>query len=210
MSLRSNRHLYLGRIHVLRWHLLVLICVPLLASANDYRFTFTNPSVGEPHAPYVLHYFSLVDCSPCRQFETQELERLMGLVNDGSLRIVFRDLIPDESTLNEGRWLFCLQEHPNYIQNRLEAKRSKDFSETSLPELTGKAKARYQSCLSSESAYPILSHNKEAFDSFRFVGTPSFALYAAHRQGSAIYTWSRPIAVDDLVSAITLPPTRRY
>jgi len=78
-------------------------CVSFTASssASDYQFTYTNPSVGSFAAEYVLEYFSLVDCGPCRRFELDSLSGLIERAESGSLRNVFRDLLPGADSMYE-------------------------------------------------------------------------------------------------------------
>jgi hypothetical protein len=188
---------------------LLLLVLPLLVAANDYSFTYTNPSIGDPRAPFVLEYFSLVDCQPCRQFETQKIADLLELVERGRLLIIFRDLPPSQQYLSQGNALFCLQEYPDYFDRRRAAKLYGVDQVLTLPPLSGKSKARYQSCLSDRPSIPVLSHNQESFDGHGLVGTPSFVFISNQPNNTIVRSWSGPITREDLEIAMSTPIEER-
>jgi len=182
--------------------LTLLLVVPLLTAASDYRFTYTNPSIGSRTAPFVLEYFSLVDCAPCLRFELETLQTIMPLVDDGRLRIVFRDIFPHDDVLGSGLELFCLQEYPDYLQRRQSAKKHQVFVANPEPALPRKARARYESCLETKAGVPILTYNQESFDRRQLHGTPSFSLLLSHRTGTVVRNWSGSITASDLNTAM--------
>lgn len=155
----------------------------LLAHATpEYRFTFTNPSIGAVDAPWVLEYFSAPDCGPCLRFEKDHLPALLPEVAAGRLRVIFRDLPPDLADGDLARKLFCLQELPHssdvLAQRRLKLKTRAD--DVSLPApLPGRSAARWEACLTGGEADQVAFHNLETFSSRGFHATPSFVLVAS-------------------------------
>lgn len=171
--------------------------------ASNYEFTYTNPSIGDPQAPFVLEYFSRVDCEPCRQFEMRELGLLLDSVDAGTLRIIFRDLLPDPVAFPASNFLFCLQEYDEYLNWRVQAKRDSVYRSDSLPTLRGRARARHESCMDSDASIPVLTHNQAVFDSHSLIGTPAFQLFRNDRDASAIRRWSGPISARQLLQWLT-------
>lgn len=184
-----------------RWLLLVLlIALPLLAD-DGYRFTFDNPSIGVTDAPFVLEYFSVVDCSPCRSFEINHLDLLLAQVDQGNVRIVFRDMPPSAPALHQAIKVFCLQEFPDFVARRIAEKRLGQAAPP-LSHLRNKARARYSACLEDVQPAQIMTHNREAFDRLGFVGTPSFALSARHHDPVITRHFARPIDPQQLIDAM--------
>jgi len=184
-----------------RWLLLLLlVALPLLAD-DGYRFTFDNPSVGSADAPFVIEYFSAVDCSPCRFFESNHLQQLLDQVDQGSVRIVFRDIAPATPSLHDAIRLFCLQEFPDFLSRRIAEKRLGQAAPP-LPDLRNKARARYSSCLKDVQPAQIMTHNREAFDRLGFVGTPSFTLSARHYGAVITRRFARPTDPQQLIDAM--------
>lgn len=184
-----------------RWLLLLLlIALPLLAD-DGYRFTFDNPSVGAPDAPFVLEYFSVVDCSPCRSFEVNHLDQLLAQVDQGTVRIVFRDMPPAAAALHQAIQIFCLQEFPDFVARRIAGKRLGQAAPP-LPDLRNKARARYSACLKDAQPAQIMTHNQEAFEHLGFLGTPSFTLSARHHDAVVTRHFARPIDLQQLIDAM--------
>ena len=90
----TKRHIHTGRGFL--FVVLILLVAPLLAAVDSYRFTYTNPSIGNSNAPFILEYYSLVDCEPCAHFETLLLQPILEIVASGELRIIFRDIFPSD------------------------------------------------------------------------------------------------------------------
>jgi len=179
-------------------------CVSFTASssASDYQFTYTNPSVGSFAAEYVLEYFSLVDCVPCRRFELDSLSGLIERAESGSLRIVFRDLLPGADSMSESRALFCLQEYPNYLERRLSLKMGRNHPQTHSNALNGLSLARYRACFESDQVPSILSHNLSVFDDLGFTATPAFVLSVSRPSSFRIASFVGSISLADIDSAL--------
>lgn len=154
--------------------ILLVFLVPTFAYADDeYQFTFTNPSWGSTDAPYLLQYFSRVDCEPCRDFELTHMASLRPLVAAGTLRVVFRDLLPESDLLPQAKLQFCLQETSDYVTSRL-ALKSDAVHSLELSHDNELSIARYQACLSSPLFSQVMRFNGEVFQKYGMVGTPAF------------------------------------
>ena len=181
--------------------LLALLCaVPLLLA---YRFTFDNPSIGKRNAPFTLEYFSTSECPTCLQFESVDLKHLNSMVVAGNLRLIFRDLPGSAEKQDHDRRLFCLQEHEDYVALRRTVKVEHSFDWTSLPPLAGRARSRYEECLSTPASDAILSHNKRDFEDRGFVATPSFTLVMTSGRETSLTSWSGRPSVPALLEALT-------
>jgi len=151
------------------------LIVALPAVARDYSFTYDNPSVGSVTAQYRLEYFSSASCTTCYDFERNHLRDLSHLIDDGELRVVFRDLPNDRLGSDRAVTQFCLQEYPDYVKQRV-ALKTEQIGLAVLPELRGLAVARYAHCARSPFVQSIATHNFEDFERAGFKGTPSFVL----------------------------------
>lgn len=181
--------------------ILCFFLLPLeVAARENYQFTFSNPTIGAPKSPYVLEYFTSLSCSICHAFEIDELPELLDLVEDGLLRIVFRDLPNDDMTSKLSVTQFCLQEYPDYLYNRAALKTDATFV-ASLPQLRGLASARHEGCLTSDSVTRISKHNYQSFVRSGFKGTPSFVLTEART--NRYKAWSGPTSSESVRSGIT-------
>jgi len=178
------------------------LAVPLLTAAATFQFTFTNPAIGSNRALFVLEYFSMAECSPCRRFELSTLPSIQSLLDQGELRIVFRDLPSEPSSLPFSRQLFCLQEYSDFLDRRLQAKRSEAFDWGSLPRLSGLHKARHEQCLNQPAADAVHAVNQSDFDKRQLTGTPAFSLSYVHQDGVAQTHWSGPTSTIRLQSQL--------
>lgn len=194
---------------MMRWSFRVrstLWAVGLLVASSStcaqvHRFTYTNPTIGSTSSPFVLEYFSLVDCIPCRAFEIGELNDVLSAVVDGTLRIVFRDLVPAENVEREGVELFCLQELDDFVDTRITAKRTGDYTQSGAL-LRDRRLARWEQCLEGKAALEIMAHNQRSFDAYGFVGTPSFILSLEHEGTRTDVSWSGRTEAETIFDAI--------
>lgn len=191
----------------------LLCALPFLLASGDYRFTFDNPSVGHRRAPFILEYFSVSDCSSCRDFEDSDIAWLEPLIDAGQLRIIYRDL-PSFLGSETERRLFCLQEYSDYLQYRRAAKTNPTFDWHALPTLNGRAMARYEQCLTTSAASEVHRHNRAEFDRRGFEATPAFTLvFAANRHSSSTHWTGRPTTpsfhhkMDLLRASVSSDPT---
>lgn len=157
----------------------ILLTLPFLLAIGQYRFTYDNPSIGDPNAPYRLEYFSIPGCSACREFESIDLEALVPLIDAGRLYLVYRDLPSFADDTFQDRQTFCLQEHGGYLHVRRKLRSQPDFNISTLPRLSRLGEARYRECLTSSAIPSIWSHNHQDFERRGFVATPSFTLVAS-------------------------------
>lgn len=147
-------------------------------SSAEYRFTYTNPTVGDTDAPVLLEYFSSVDCAYCLTFERDTLGALRDLIDGGELQVVFRDIPPPHPYMSIANDIFCVQEFPDYLSARLAYKQGPGTIQNIQPQLSGRKGERFNQCLSNLAAWPVLQHNKQTFDRLQFPGTPGFRLTA--------------------------------
>lgn len=183
----------------------ILAAVPLLLAAEIYRFTYDNPSIGAADAPFTLEYFSMPGCSSCLEFEKTDIEMLQPLIQSGELRMIYRDLPVIDDRDGGSRKLFCLQEHGDYRTHRRAAKLDSAFEWSTLPPLSGRAKARHQECLESQAPITVQSHNQADFTRRGFAATPAFTLVFAENQKAAKAHWTgRPSALAFMQAMETL------
>lgn len=194
----------MSAVHIVSVGLALSWLAAVASAQSPYRFTFSNPAMGSPHATAVLEYFSLVDCAPCRQFELVELPALLPLVEAGRLRIVFRDLPPADADVDAALHLFCLQETENFLTARLDAKRTGEYALTL--KLRDRRKARWDECREGVAATRIAAHNMEAFDRHAFVGTPAFTLSLNNQPAAGQRIWSGRTSSQFIHDAITTLP----
>jgi len=184
----------------------VLLLITMLLSATvvnaEYRFTFTNPTIGDSQAPMVLEYFSAADCGYCFIFEKDILPTLLRYVEHGQLRIVFRDVPPSNNITTVANDLFCLQELPDYVGTRLSYKRDDLVLHSVSATLRGKAAARYQQCQETMASLPVLSHNQNALRQEGFSGTPSFLLTNRSSSNSHTTRWHGLATTSQLSDAL--------
>ena len=169
--------------------LAILCAVPFLVANAEYRFTFDNPTDGRSTAPFVLEYFSLVECVECRRFESEDLVALEPLIATGQIRVVYRDM-PSLIDAKLSTRLFCLQEYDHYSELRREAKLDPNFDWTSLAHLTGRSKARFEQCLETDAAGDVQRHNRADFMSRGLMGTPAFTLVYTDARQATRTSWS--------------------